>query len=175
MTSRDTGIVAALVFAAVLFQATVFASFDVLGGTPDVLLLVLLGIALLRGSVTGAVAGFAGGLLLDVVTLDTLGLTALILALTGYWAGRYGETTGRDRIHAPIVSILVATILVALAGFFLHFLLGEEVSARRALVEALLAGLGLNLIFGAPVFALCRSLLRGSGGSDRAVEVRLLG
>jgi rod shape-determining protein MreD len=175
VTTRDTGIVAALVFAAVLLQATVFASFDILGGTPDVLLLVLLGIALLRGSVIGAVAGFSGGLLLDVVTLDTLGLTALILALTGYWAGRYGETTGRDRAHAPIVSVLVATILVMLAGFFLHFLLGEEVSARRALVEALLAGLGLNLIFGAPVFALCRSLLRHGGDAQRTVEVRLLG
>ena len=175
MNAADSAIIAALVVAAVLFQATIFASFDVLGGTPDVLLLVLLGIALLRGSVTGAVAGFSGGLLLDVVTLDTLGLTALILALTGYWAGRYGETTARGRAHAPILAVLVATILVALAGFFLHFLLGEEVSARRALVEALLAGLGLNLIFGAPVFALCRSLLRLAGDAQRTVEVRLLG
>jgi rod shape-determining protein MreD len=175
VNAADSGIVAALVFVAVLLQATVFASFDVLGGTPDVLLLVLIGVALLRGSVTGAVAGFGGGLLLDVITLDTLGLTALILALTGYWTGRYGETTGRGRSHAAILAVLVATILVALAGFFLHFLLGEEVSARRALVEAMLAGLGLNLIFGAPVFALCRSLLRPRAGSERAVEVRLLG
>ena len=66
------------------------------------------------------------------------------------------------------------TVLVALLGFFLHFLIGEEVSARRALVEALLAGLGLNLIFGGPVFALCRSLLRPFRG-DRVTEVRLLG
>jgi len=74
-----------------------------------------------------------------------------------------------------VLAVLVATILVALIGFFLHFLLGEEVSARRALVEALLAGLGLNLIFGAPVFALVRSLLRPRAGAERAVEVRLLG
>lgn len=170
----DSAIVAGIVFVAVLLQATIFASLDVLGGTPDVLLLCLLGIALLRGAITGAVAGFSGGLLLDIVTLDTLGLTALILALAGYWAGRYGETTGRGRAHAPILSVIVVTILVALLGFFLHFLLGEEVSARRALVEALVAGLGLNLIFGAPVFALCRSLLERPG-SGRTAEVRLLG
>ena len=170
----DSAIVAGIVFVAVLLQATIFASLDVLGGTPDVLLLCLLGIALLRGAITGADAGFSGGLLLDIVTLDTLGLTALILALAGYWAGRYGETTGRGRAHAPILSVIVVTILVALLGFFLHFLLGEEVSARRALVEALVAGLGLNLIFGAPVFALCRPLLERPG-SGRTVEVRLLG
>jgi rod shape-determining protein MreD len=170
----DSAIVAGIVFVAVLLQATIFASLDVLGGTPDVLLLALLGIALLRGAITGAVAGFSGGLLLDVVTLDTLGVTALILALAGYWTGRYTETTGRGRAHAPILSVVVVTILVALLGFFLHFLLGEEVSIRRALVEALVAGLGLNLIFGGPVFALCRSLLE-RGGAQRTVEVRLLG
>jgi rod shape-determining protein MreD len=170
----DSAIVAGIVFVAVLLQATIFASLDVLGGTPDVLLLALLGIALLRGAITGAVAGFSGGLLLDVVTLDTLGVTALILALAGYWTGRYTETTGRGRAHAPILSVVVVTILVALLGFFLHFLLGEEVSIRRALVEALVAGLGLNLIFGGPVFALCRSLLERAG-AQRTVEVRLLG
>jgi len=172
--TTDSVIVAGMVFVAVLLQATIFASLDVLGGTPDVLLLALLGIALLRGAVTGAVAGFSGGLLLDVVTLDTLGVTALILALACYWTGRYGETTGRGRAHAPVLSVIVVTVLVAFLGFFLHFLLGEEVSIRRALVEALLAGLGLNLIFGGPVFALCRSLLQ-RGSAPRSAEVRLLG
>ncbi|HET9509411.1 MAG TPA: rod shape-determining protein MreD [Gaiellaceae bacterium] len=171
----DAAAIAVLVFAAALLQASLFSSLDVLGGTADVLLLVLIGIALLRGAVTGAVAGFGGGLLLDVLTLDTLGVTALVLALAGYWTGRYGETTGRNRLHAPLVSVVVVTILVALLGFFLHFLIGEEVSARRALVESLVSGLGLNLLLAAPVFALCRAVLRSVGPDERMAEVRLLG
>jgi len=171
----DAAAIGFLVFVAALLQATLFASLDVLGGTPDLLLLVLIGVALLRGSVQGAVAGFGGGLLLDVLTLDTLGMTALVLALAGYGAGRYGETTGRGRAHAPVLSVVVVTVAVALLGFFLHFLIGEEVSARRALVEALLAGLGLNLIFGGPVFALCRAVLRPFQPGERVTEVRLLG
>jgi rod shape-determining protein MreD len=175
MNAAEAAVVAALVFVAALLQATIFASLDVLGGTPDVLLLTLLGIALLRGSIAGAVAGFGGGLLIDVMTLDTLGLTALVLSLAGYWTGRYGETTGRDRAHAPILAVIVVTILAALLGFLLHFLLGEEVSARRALVEALVPAVGLNLIFGAPVFALCRRALGLGGRSERTAEVQLLG
>jgi rod shape-determining protein MreD len=171
----DAAAVTVLVFVAALLQATLFSSLDVLGGTPDVLLLVLIGVALLRGSVQGAAAGFGGGLLLDVLTLDTLGVTALVLALAGYGAGRYGETTGRGRAHAPVLAVVVVTVLVALLGFFLHFLIGEEVSVRRALVESLLAGLGLNLIFGGPVFALCRAVLRPFQPAERATEVRLLG
>jgi rod shape-determining protein MreD len=171
----DAATIAGLVFVAALLQATLFSSFDLLGGTPDVLLLVLIGIALLRGSVTGAIAGFGGGLLLDVLTLDTLGLTSLLLALAGYWTGRYGETTGRNRGHAPIVSVVVVTSLVLVLGFVLHFLVGDEVSARRALLDAMIAGVGLNLIAAVPVFALCRAVLPPLDRGSRAGEVRVVG
>jgi rod shape-determining protein MreD len=171
----ENAAVGTIVFVAALLQVTLFASLDVFGGTADVLLLSLLALALLRGSVTGAVAGFFGGLLVDVMTLDTLGVTALLYALAGYWVGRYGETTGRDRAHAPLLAVLVITLAVAVAGFGLHFLLGEELSARRALFETLLPGLALNLLLGAPVYALCRAVLRRAAAPDRVAEVRLLG
>ena len=172
---NDNLALAAIVFVSALLQVTLVASLDVAGGAADVLLLALLSIALLRGAITGAVAGFFGGLIVDVVTLDTLGVTALLYALAGYWTGRYGETTGRDRAHAPLLAVLVFTVAIAFAGFGLHFLLGEEVSARRALFEALLPSVALNLILGGAVFSLCRAVLRRSAPSDRATEVRLLG
>jgi rod shape-determining protein MreD len=170
----DNLLVVVVVFLAALLQVTLVASVDIAGGAADLLLLSLLPIAFLRGSVTGAVAGFFGGMLVDVMTLDTLGVTALLYALAGYWAGRYGETTGRDRAHAPLLSVLVATIGIAYAGFGLHFLLGEEVSARLALFDTLLPSVVLNLVLGVPVYALCRSALSRSG-SDRVSEVRLIG
>ena len=164
--------VAAIVFVAALLQVTLVSSLDVLGGTADVLLLALIAIALSRGAVAGALLGFFGGMLLDVMTLDTLGVTALLYALAGYWVGRYGETTGRDRDghdeHGEERRVR------AVAGFGLHFLLGEDVSARRALFETLLPGLALNLLLGAPVYAACRAVLVRAA-PQRAAEVRLLG
>ena len=170
----DAAAIAVLVFVAAILQATVVVGLDVLGGTPDLLLLTLIGIALLRGAVAGAVAGFCAGLLLDVLTLDTLGVSSLILALAGYWTGRYGETTGRGRAHAPLLAVLVVTLLVAVFGYGLHFLIGEEVSARRV-AETILPSIGLNLLLAAPVFALCRKLLRPFDVSDRTAEVQVLG
>ena len=175
MNLSENAVVAALVFLAALLQVTLFASLDVADGAADVLLLALLSIALLRGAVVGAVAGFFGGLLVDVLTLDTLGVTALLYSLAGYWAGRYGETTGRDRAHAPLLTVLVATIAIAYAGYALHFLLGEELSARRALFETLLPTLVLNLAVARPLFALCRGALRRSSANARVTEVKLLG
>jgi rod shape-determining protein MreD len=171
----ESAIVAAIVFVAALLQVTIFATLDIAGGAADVLLLALLSIALLRGPVVGAAAGFFAGLLVDVMTLDTLGVTALLYSLAGYWAGRYGETTGRDRSHAPLLTVFVATIAIAYAGYGLHFLLGEELSARRALFETLLPTLVLNLAVARPVFALCRSALDRPSFGDRVSEVKLLG
>jgi rod shape-determining protein MreD len=171
----ESAIVAAIVFIAALLQVTIFATLDIAGGVADVLLLALLSIALLRGPVVGAAAGFFAGLLVDVMTLDTLGVTALLYSLAGYWAGRYGETTGRDRSHAPLLTVFAATIAIAYAGYGLHFLLGEELSARRALFETLLPTLVLNLAVARPVFALCRSALDRPSFGDRVSEVKLLG
>ena len=167
--------IAGLIGTAALLQSTVFSSLEIAGGTPDLLLVTLLGISLLRGSIVGAIAGFGGGLVLDVANMATLGVSSLLLALAGYWTGRYGETTGRDRTHAPFLAVIVLTILVTVGGVALHFMLGDEVSARHAFLETLIPELGLNLIIAAPVFALCRRLLKPDDLQARVQEVRLLG
>ena len=72
-----------------------------LGVQAFLLLVTIVCVALVAGSLPGAIAGFAGGLVVDVMTLGTLGTTSIVLTLAGYWAGRYGETTGRGRAYAP--------------------------------------------------------------------------
>lgn len=153
---------------------TVVATLDVGGGAPDLLLVVLVALALLRGSVTGAAAGFVAGVLVDTATLGTLGLTSLLLTLVGYWAGRYGETTGRDRAHAPLLSVLVATALYAVGRYALQFILDDAVSARLVLVDTLLPTIAFNLILTLPVYALSRRLLARAEVPAHARRVRLL-
>jgi rod shape-determining protein MreD len=168
--------VAVLIFVAAILQVTIFSSVDILGGTPDVVLLTLMAIALLRGSIYGAAAGFAAGLLVDTANLATLGVTSLLLTIAGYWIGRYGETTGRDRSHAPFLAVGVVTFLYAFGALFLHYMLGEPAPARVVLLDTLFQGIGLNLILTWPVYALVRRALRPSERRREAVpEVRLLG
>ena len=83
----------AIVLVAAVLQVTVLGGFDVRGGSPDLLLVVVVAVALLRGALTGATAGFLGGLIADTATLQMLGVTSLLLTVAGYWAGRYGETS----------------------------------------------------------------------------------
>jgi rod shape-determining protein MreD len=166
---------ALLVFVAAILQVTIFSEIDILGGYPDVVLLTLVAIALLRGSIYGAACGFFAGLLVDTATLATLGVTSLLLTIAGYWIGRYGETTGRDRLHAPFVSVAVATVLVQLGALILHYLLGDVVSAQRVLIEVLPPKVALNLLLTLPVYALTRRVLAIASPPRTATEVRLLG
>lgn len=164
-----------LVFVAVLAQIAVFAPIDVGSGSPDAVVVVVAVVALLAGSVVGALAGFWAGFLLDTATLGTLGFTSLLLTLVGYWVGRYGETGGRHGAHAPLFAVVAATLLFALGGFLLSFMLGEPTSARWTLFDALLPQLALNLLLALPAYALLRRVFRAGRRVRAAQEVELLG
>ena len=175
MNVVDSVKVVVLLFVAAIMQLSIFAQVHILGGMPDFLLVMLVAVALLRGAVVGALGGFFAGLLVDTASLGQLGLTSLVLTIAGYWIGRYGETTGRDRTHAPFVSVAVVTILYAVGVLLLHFLLGDPVSARVVLVDSLIPTIAFNLILTAPVYWLVKKLLPPVEWRDRAGEVRLLG
>jgi rod shape-determining protein MreD len=165
---------AVALFLCVIVQSSILSYVDLLGGTPDLVLVALVSFALLRGSVFGALAGFWAGLLLDTATLATLGVTALLLTVGGYWIGRYGETTARDRTHAPFTSVLVVTVVAIVGKLVLDYVLGESAPAGAAL-SAIPATVVLNLILTLPVYALARRLFPPRELGDRTREVRLLG
>ena len=165
---------AVIVFLAAIMQVSIFAQVHILGGVPDVLLVMLVAVALLRGAIVGAAGGFFAGLLVDTASLGRLGLTSLVLTIAGYWIGRYGETTGRDRAHAPFLSVAVVTILYSFGLLLVHFVLGDRAPAG-AMLRGLLPAIALNLILTAPVYALVRRLLRPFDRSDLSTEVQLLG
>jgi len=168
------GVKAALVlFVASLFQLSVLTEYRQFR-TASIVLVALLSIALLRGSIFGAVAGFGTGLLIDTATLGTLGITALLLTVAGFWIGRYGETTARDRFHAPFLSVGVVTVLYAFGQLIFQFVLGEPAPAGLVL-HGLPLGLVLNLLLTLPVYALIRRLFPPLELGDRVREVRLLG
>jgi rod shape-determining protein MreD len=170
----EAGKAGVLLFVAAIVQVSIVGDLQILGGTPDLLLVTLVSVALLRGSLVGAAGGFFAGLIVDTATLGTLGLTSLLLTVAGYWIGRYGETTGRDRAHAPFLSVAVVTFLYAVGSLLVHFMLGRHAPAGAVFREVWPA-IALNLILTAPVYAVCRRLLKPLEWGERAQEVRLLG
>jgi rod shape-determining protein MreD len=171
----DAAKATAFLFVAAILQISILSQVMVFHGRPQLLLVAVICIALVRGAVFGAVGGFFAGLLADTGTFGMLGFTSLLLTLAAYWTGRYGETTGRDRTHAPLLSVAVITVLYQVGALVLHFVLGEPAPARDVLLVSLVPTVALNLILTLPMYALTRRLLPPVEWTARVREVRLLG
>jgi cell shape-determining protein MreD len=68
----------------------------------------------------------------------------------------------------------VITVLASLFAFVLHFMLGEDVVARHALVTVLVPTLVLNLVLALPVHALVRSIVGGESAIEPSPEVEVV-
>ncbi len=168
--SLDVVKAAGLLLLAALVQVSIASTIGVADGHPDVVLVLLIGIALLRGPLFGAVAGFWAGLALDVVSLETLGLTSLLLTLAGYFAGRLGDVTTKSSAHPSLVAVGLGTIGFSIGSAVVHFMLGSTISASHFFVGVLLPTLALNLLLAYPVYGLCRRLFRAEVPERREVS-----
>ena len=123
--SRVVLTVAALVTAVVL-QVSVAARLGLPGATPDVVLLVVVGLALAYGPTYGVAVGFAGGLLLDVAPpgLAPMGRWAIVLCLVGYLAGMAADEVDRSAF-VPLIVVAVAAAGSALAYAAIGGLIGD--------------------------------------------------
>src|ERR1044072_1631919 len=86
---------AALGLLTVLVQLSFASGVTGSGAHPDFAGLVVTSLALLAGTLPGAVAGFVLGLAIDTLLFETLGATALALLTAGYIAGRCRQPPGK--------------------------------------------------------------------------------
>ena len=105
-----------LLGAAVLLQTTVLGFVAVLGVKPDLQLILVVFLALRRGSMSGQIAGFVGGLLEDVVTLSPLGFHAIVKALVGFCAGLPCGFIRASAVVVPVLLVAGAALIKGLAS-----------------------------------------------------------
>jgi rod shape-determining protein MreD len=158
--------VAALSIVLVFFQIGVVSEVPVFGVNADLSPLLVAFIGLLCGSMLGAVAGFAIGLLVDLTLLQTLGLTSLVFTLIGFWCGRLREL--RDP-QAALTPLLVggAASAVSLIGYSLmEFMLGVDAPVSFELLRQIVLGIVVNTVVALPMWAIVRRALEGALPED---------
>jgi rod shape-determining protein MreD len=148
-----------LVLLAALVQVSLAEWIEVGEAHPDVVLVTLVAVSLLRGPTFGAVCGFLAGLVIDTASFGTFGLTSLLLTVAGYWTGRFGEATTRSSAHPLLIAVGLASIGVTLGSAVLHFMLGETIPASQLFLAVLLPSLAFNLLLAYPIYGLCARLL----------------
>jgi rod shape-determining protein MreD len=123
---------------AFLLQIMIAPHLAVFGVVPNLLLLVVITLAFVEGPSAGAVAGFAGGLLLDLAGTAPVGAWALVLAVTGYTAGMLQENLFAEGWLAPVTVAIIAGLLADTAYLIVLAILGEGPAFWSALVSVVL-------------------------------------
>ncbi len=162
--------IAAIGLLGVLLQLSFFSQVELFHVSPDILPALVVCLALLGGSLTGAVAGFSIGFFLDCLLVEALGVSSLVLLSVGYLAGLYRE---RFEIHNSLTPALLCMgfTLGAELGFgVIQLLLGIDAPVSLLIVRDLLLKGVYAFFLGWPLYLLVRRVLRPALVDDPKVQ-----
>ncbi|MEU8516801.1 rod shape-determining protein MreD [Kitasatospora sp. NPDC048722] len=136
---------AVLILFGLILQVSVFGRLQLPGATPDILLLVVVGLAMVYGPTGGCVVGFCAGLLADLAPPSdhAIGRYALVLCLMGYAAGLLRPEHGRQRSVSSALLVVAAaavasTVLYAMVGALVGDTAARHVGLGGLVISALL-------------------------------------
>ncbi len=157
---------AALGMLGVVVQTAAISQLPIAGANADLSPLLVMAVGLLCGSLAGGAFGFGVGLFTDVVSLQTLGISSLVLLAVGYGAGRLREARDPEGTLVPLAVGAAATLAFGVGFAVMQFLLGVDAPVSWALLRQLLATLVINALLALPLYALVRRCLHGAMPDD---------
>ncbi len=113
-------------------QSVVIEEINILGGRPDLVLLLVVTWSIIRGAEEGALWGFVGGVFCDLLSGSGLGMWTLSLTAVGF-------LVGQPWVHALGPTVIRLALMSAIGTLFGHLLLvltmvlfGNSVAIGRA-------------------------------------------
>jgi rod shape-determining protein MreD len=156
----------------VLLQLSFFSQVELFHVSPDILPALVVCLALLGGSLTGAVAGFSIGFFLDCLLVEALGISSLVLLGIGYSAGLFRE---RFEIHNSLVPAMLCmglTLAAELGFAAIQLLLGIDAPVSLLIVRDMLLKSVYAFFLGWPIYLLVRRALRPALVEDPKIQRR---
>ena len=147
-------------FLTVVIQEAAVSQISIFGVSADLTPLVVMSVGLLTGSLLGAITGFGVGLFVDLVLVQTLGVTSLLYIAIGYGSGRLREL--RDPSHGlvPLALGAAATAIAGIGMALIQFLLGVDAPVSWLLIQQLFITILVNTLIALPVYALVRRIIQ---------------
>ncbi|NLL72632.1 MAG: rod shape-determining protein MreD [Clostridiales bacterium] len=106
-----------------VLQSSLYQFFNLANVMPNLLLILVVSTAYMRGRVSGLVIGFFSGLLLDIMFGNLFGLYALFLMMIGYLVGYAYKIYSKDDYALPLLLIAIANFVYQFLYYIFEFLL----------------------------------------------------
>lgn len=130
-----------------LLQTTVLNLIPFLTAVPNLLLIVTMTFAILKGRREGMAVGLISGLLLDVAGGGIIGFYALIYLYIGYLNGLLKRFLTEDLILIPLGLCVMDELMFGIYVFVFHFLVRGKLDFVSYVSSSMMPELVLTLIF----------------------------
>jgi rod shape-determining protein MreD len=139
MIAQRLGLRIVIVFVAAVLQVTIMNQLPLPGGKPDLMVLVVIGIALAAGPQRGALFGFFGGFITDVMppAAHIAGRDAFAYTIVGYLAG-LAENSEETSLLTTVAVVAAGSAGAVLFYAGLGGLIGDARITPTATLHALL-------------------------------------
>lgn len=145
---------------AFLFQTTVFHAFKLADVVPNILLILTVCYAYMRGRTSGLFTGFFCGFLLDMVFGSVIGLYAFIFMSIGFVCGHCQKIYFTDNYILPCVLVGISDFVYGIYYFVTEFLVRGRLNFGFALTSKILPEMIYTMILSVLVFHLLNQLER---------------
>lgn len=140
-----------------LLQTSVFRSFELANVVPNMLLIVTVSYAYLRGRTSGLLIGFVCGLLLDMYCGSVMGLYAFIFMSIGFLIGFCRKFYFTDTL-APFILISVSDLVYGFYYFITEFLMRGKLAFGYYFLHVILPEMLYTAIVGIVIYRLIKVL-----------------
>jgi rod shape-determining protein MreD len=169
--------IALCVFVLAILEVAATPQLTPFGGGPDLIVILVVALALWRGVEAAAVAGFAGGLLLDAITYEHLGMASLVYVGVAWAVATLAHRSeaGPGMLEPPPPRALPWLVAGAIAAQFgsliLHVLLGDHPAAGILFWHQIAPAILQTTLLGLVLLPLLRRIFRPPSAMSRVPRI----
>ena len=149
---RRIAVTCLLIIINIIIQSTLLQHIAIRGVIPNTAIIIIVSFALLRGSVSGAAAGFFSGLIYDILFGNSVGFYALLGIVTGWICGIFNTNFYRENYFLPAVLSCAAILFYDSAIYIFGMIQGINFSYISILFNIILPEAVYTAVFVIPVY-----------------------
>jgi len=153
-------IYALLIIIFVALQSTIFRYIAFLNCAPQVVLILVVSVAVLRGQFAGALVGLIAGLLIDILGGRAIGFNAILYMYIGFFVAWISDRFYNTRYKVVLIFVIAANVVYDLLYYFFSFVIWGKGDLIAALWRVMLPEIWWTLILAVPVFWVIEKLDR---------------
>lgn len=129
---------ALVIFVGYLLQFGLFANSPLIDTVPNILLIITVSFGFMKGKNQGMAIGFACGLLLDIVSMSSVGFHMIILIILGYMTGALHQWMYSDYIVFPLIVTTFSSLIYGMYLYVFQFLIRNRLDFVYYLLHVIL-------------------------------------